>query len=240
MKSKIKFLVGDLYRLDFSDGKSYIGASLSGAKKRYLSHQRQARKGNSALVYVAWCDYGAPKLVVLIKDLNEKKLWVAEKNAIQKYNTYFPNGYNSQMGKIEAPGMLGKKQSLEARKKVSVANFGRSFSEEHKKNMSLGQRGRKHSMEHREKNRARHLGKKASDETKAKMSAVRKGKKHTEKSKELIRNYNIGRKMSKEANEKNRKAHLRENLSEETLKRMRRSAQVREAKKRESRICTLC
>ena len=223
---------GDLYRLDFADGKSYIGACVCGAKQRYKSHQRNVNTGSTRPVHKAWREYSPPKLVLLKRNVPIEKLWVMEKKAIIKYNTLVPNGYNGHNGCDFAPGMFGKKHTKESRKKQSVARKGKPFTEEHKRNIGLGQLGKKKSAKHCEKNRISHLGKKASDETKAKMSAVRKGKKHTEESKELIRQFNIGRKMSQEANEKNRHAHLRENLSEETRERMRLSALNREARKR--------
>lgn len=114
MKKKI---TGDLYKLDFADGKSYIGACTCGVEKRYKSHKREAVGGSKTLVHKAWRKLGDPKLIVLGQNLLEDELWIAEKEAAAYYNTQVPSGYNSYSVSGVAPGSLGKPLSLRARKK---------------------------------------------------------------------------------------------------------------------------
>ena len=71
-----KTRVGDLYRLDFSNGKSYIGASSQGAVQRYHVHRQLAiLKCSQHPIHKAWRKYGAPKLVILECDLDVEFLW---------------------------------------------------------------------------------------------------------------------------------------------------------------------
>ena len=185
-------MVGDLYRLDFADGKSYIGACICGAEKRYHDHERLVRKGEGHLIHKAWRKLGAPKLIVLQKRIPENKLWAAEKKAIAKHNTVFPDGYNGHPGTEKRHGMLGKTYvpSEEHRKKLSVALTGYKKTSEHRNNISKAQKGKpstfkghKHTEEAKEKNRQAHLGKKHTEEHKEKNRASHLGLKRTKETK---------------------------------------------------------
>ena len=185
-----KSKTGDLYRLDFVDGKSYIGACTCGAEKQYHKHQRYANKGSNRPVHVAWRKYGEPKLVILKKSLLENVLWGAEKMAILRHNTKVPLGYNGHYGSDKAPGFLLKKhtdeqkeifsrivhdryQNPEAREKHRQANLGRKQTDAVRKNCRLAalkrHREKPFSEKTKEKIRQTNLGKKHTEETKLKM-----------------------------------------------------------------------
>ena len=66
----------------------------------------------------------------------------------------------------------------EARKGEKNHNYGKTHSEEHKRNISEAQKGRTHSEETRRKLSDAHKGKTLSDETKRKLSEVNKGENH--------------------------------------------------------------
>ncbi len=235
---KTRKLIGDLYRLLFADGKSYIGARLGSAKGRYLAHKRAARKGSISRVHVAWRKLGDPILIILKKDLEEKKLWKAEKKAIAKYNTVTPNGYNGHKGSDSPPGMFGKPGAF----------LGKHFTEEHKKNIGEAQIGKKltdetkeklrqahlgkpsplkgkkinRTLEQKEQNRLAHLGFKHTEKTKQKMSVNRSGeknafygKKHTQASiSKMIQSRTgvpsplKGKKHNQDHRKKNSQAHI--------------------------------
>lgn len=176
-KPKIKhidriLICGDLYKLTFSNGKSYIGACICGAKKRYDSHKQSAVKGSTTPVHIAWRILGDPTLTVLIKDMRENQLWGAEKDAIKKHKTMLPYGYNSRSGSEKPPGALGYNHTDEA--KLKIAKAGR----EHRL-------GKKHSAAAKQKNREAHLG-----------------KKHTARTKQILRGQQLGRRKSKETRER--------------------------------------
>lgn len=64
----------------------------------------------------------------------------------------------------------------EIREKLSKANKGKKFTEEHKRNLSEAKKGEKHPM----------YGKHHTDETRQKLSELRKGEKHTDETRRKI------------------------------------------------------
>lgn len=58
--------MGELYRLDFCNGKSYIGITTQSAKRRFLAHNKAAAgERSTCAVHEAWRKHGAPNLTVL-------------------------------------------------------------------------------------------------------------------------------------------------------------------------------
>lgn len=185
-------VIGDLYRLDFADGKSYIGASIR-SRKRYEEHRRLALQGNTAPVHAAWRLHGKPTFTILERGLQNDALWRAERNAIYHYNTLMPHGYNCMPGSEKAPGHLGFVASLETRKKLSNFHSGKKLTLEHAEKISKALTG---------KTRPAH-----SEETKKKMRLSHRGSigyKHTDETKQKIRLVQLGRKHSAETCEKRR------------------------------------
>ena len=89
----------ELYKLDFPNGKSYIGITSSTAKRRFRSHCQPAHRKNP--VQFAIHKYGKQnvKLTVLSSFDNWELLCLAEQEAIEKYKTTVDgNGYNVTLG----------------------------------------------------------------------------------------------------------------------------------------------
>lgn len=89
--------MGEIYRLDFANGKSYIGLSTLSAAERFFRHRNSAKCSTKGLIYNAWRKHGEPKLVVLAI-VEESELGPTEMRAIQVFNTMAPNGYNLSYG----------------------------------------------------------------------------------------------------------------------------------------------
>jgi hypothetical protein len=118
-------MMGELYRLDFSNGKSYIGVSKRGAKVRFKEHKRDATvRLINYPVYNAWRKYGEPSLQV-IATLDVDLLNSAEIEAIAREKTLSPHGYNTSPG-----GLLGAMSNPECSKKLIGRYKGRVYKEE--------------------------------------------------------------------------------------------------------------
>ena len=187
---------GCLYRIDFRNGKSYIGISAFGLTSRMAGHLNAARrKSPKAILHKAMAKYGSHaysvKMLVIADDFEYlKKL---EIKAICVFNTKVPNGYNMTDG---GDGQLGKEWSAKSREKLAAKRRGcdyltpearaavglklrgRQFSAEHRRRLSLastgnhGRYGQTLSDEHKAKITAKALGRKHSEKTKAKLSAI--------------------------------------------------------------------
>ena len=204
--------MGQLYRLDFASGKSYIGITEQTARSRFNGHAESARKGSPCAVHRAWRKHGAPKLVVLAV-LHSHQLKPTEQRAVRVFGTYGPNGYNMTPGGEVSPttvpeiaarvGVKGNKNALgykhtpETKALISKARLGKKLpplSESARKKISAALLGNKHL-----------LGKKFSLETREKMSRASKGR---PKSAEHRINMSIGMLGVKHPNSTGEKHHL--------------------------------
>lgn len=160
--------MGQLYKLDFANGKSYIGITTRSAEERLHGHRARCRsnKGGDAALYHAWRKHGEPVLTVLAV-VEDKDLAETEIRAIKAFNTLVPNGYNVTAGGDTSPMVLPQVAA-----KVSATKSGVPLSEDHKAALSVAQRGKP-----RPALSAALTGKKASDDTRAKMSASAKAHK---------------------------------------------------------------
>lgn len=230
---------GSVYRLDFADGKSYIGASLLPPTKRFWEHSETARKGGTNPVYVAWRTVGKPKLVIIIKDLCEKELWLVEEKAIREGNTRIPNGYNGVFGSGKAPGMLGKHLTPKQKAKVSKARSGWDPTPATRENMRRAKLGSKQTAEHIENNRqaqlARYQETPRSKETSAKISAALLGIKRSEETKEKNRQSHLGKKASTATKAKMSKTRKGRKLFEEHKEKIRQGVLAFYRTKRETK-----
>ena len=84
--------MGHLYKLDFPNGKSYIGLAAHGALVRFRGHRKDARSSES-LMYRAWRKYGEPTVKILAV-IENSLLHETERKAIAIYGTKTPGGYN--------------------------------------------------------------------------------------------------------------------------------------------------
>jgi group I intron endonuclease len=160
--------MGQLYKLDFANGKSYIGITTRSAEERFQGHRARCRstKGGDTAMYRAWRKHGEPVLTVLAV-VEDCDLAETEMRAIKVFNTLAPNGYNVTEGGDTSPMILPHVAA-----KVSAAKTGVPLSDNHKASLSAAQRGKP-----RPGLSAALKGKKASDETRAKMSASAKAHK---------------------------------------------------------------
>lgn len=161
--------MGELYRLDFPNGKSYIGISRVSAARRYTQHAADAR-GQKSLrpLQQAWRKYGAPTLVVLAV-LEAAELPEAEIRAIEAFGTLRPDGYNISLG-----GQLGAMDDPEVAAKVAAALTGRKLSADHRTKLSAAHKGVKQSAATIAKRAATLVGRTVSPETRAKISESNK------------------------------------------------------------------
>ena len=87
-----------LYKLDFPNSKSYIGITTKTAQDRLNQHCRPSQNKNTCQKAIH--KYGKENVVltVLATVDNWELLCLAEIEAIEKFNTFFPNGYNLTLG----------------------------------------------------------------------------------------------------------------------------------------------
>jgi len=169
--------MGELYKLDFENGKSYIGITTKTAEQRFKGHRGAiySKRSRCTALYDAWRKYGDPKLTILAV-LENIDLKATEVRAIKVYGTLSPVGYNLTTG-----GDLNTTFTEETRARMSASAKGRAFSEAAKAKLALVNIGNKyllghvHSAESRAKMSASGLGKVRSDETRAKMSQAQMG-----------------------------------------------------------------
>lgn len=185
--------MGELYRLDFADGKSYIGATKHPAVKRFRDHTLAAKSSKKGIIYDAWRQQGAPVLVVLAI-VENADLAMLEEKAVNIFQTKFPNGYNFVDGGKKAPSLDAKvaekiANALRGRKVVRTDEQRRQhvermrnqvFSEETKRKMSLALKGRVFTSEHKEKLALAKRGRILPEETKVKMRAAQRARRKAE------------------------------------------------------------
>ena len=87
-----------LYRLLFPNGKRYIGITSKTAQERFKAHCFPSQKQNACQKAIH--KYGKENVVltVLATVDNWELLCLAEIEAIEKFNTFAPNGYNLTLG----------------------------------------------------------------------------------------------------------------------------------------------
>lgn len=199
-----------LYQLSFPGGKKYIGITSKTAKERFNAHCRYSYKKMGAC-QSAIKKYGKENVIITV--LGECDDWellcLAEMEAIEKYNTIAPNGYNLTLG---GEGTVFIKEygteRLNRDRRIRIL-YAQSNKEKIKLRMTEYQQINKEklnliSREYRIKNKEEldKKGKEYREKNKEKISI--KGAKYYEARKEEIA------KITKEYREKNR-AKLREN-----------------------------
>ena len=165
--------MGLIYKLTFSNGKIYIGMTTKTLKQRLRCHRSNAKAACPKMVVSrAWKAHGEPTVEVL-STLPDDELSAAEIEAIRKFGSFGPNGYNSTPGgetsptktpevaaKIRALALtperiarnieihLGSKRSIETRAEISRSLKGLLTgipkSAEHRRKISEANRGKYH------------------------------------------------------------------------------------------------
>lgn len=118
-----------LYRIDFPNGKSYIGVSRTNMRVRSLNHFTDARRGNRTAVCNALRHYGSATFRALAICSDPETLSLMERGAIRAYETLAPLGYNIETGGLFPGPVAGFKHSAETRAKMSAARRGRPRTE---------------------------------------------------------------------------------------------------------------
>lgn len=150
-----------------NNGKPYFGQTVRPIKARWRQHVVSANNGSDHKFHRAIRKYGSKNFtieeVISVEASSlqalKAKLDFLERHFIQKYDTR-RNGYNTTDGgegtlgaswtlseearRNISRGHMGRKQSLETRRKISESNMGhvgafrgKKFSEEHRKNLSI-------------------------------------------------------------------------------------------------------
>ena len=114
-----------LYKLTFSNNKSYIGQTVRKIITRITQHRQSARNDSQLAVHCAWRKYGEPNCEVIGHYNNADELHIAEIKAIKVLNTLSPNGYNVCFGGETAPS-----KNKEVALKISKKSKGRLHKKE--------------------------------------------------------------------------------------------------------------
>ena len=152
-----------LYKLDFGNGKYYIGVSTN--YERRICIYRNLNCKDQPKLYNAIKHYGWENVKVTFIEYPEELLDANEIALIRAYDS-IKNGYNILLGGRRGCGL---KHSEESKKKISEALTGRKHTEEAKKRMSVVQKGRV-----------------VSDETRKKLSEIAKRRMMSEEHKKKI------------------------------------------------------
>lgn len=128
--------MGELYRLDFPNGKSYVGITKNFSSSRFEDHKRRAFGGSKKkyLLSNAWKKHGDPKLVILAV-LENHMLPEAEVRAVKAFKTMAPDGYNMTPG-----GEVSPMTVPEVAAKMAASSKGKKLSEEHKAKIGAASR----------------------------------------------------------------------------------------------------
>lgn len=143
-------------------GKSYVGydSNWPSRKTKHLyDFQNENSKNYNCYFYRALRKYGKENFVweVLYQSWDKNHCLNQMEPFFIKENNSYNNGYNMTKGgegTLGKQSWLGKKHSEETKSKISLSLKGRSFSEEHKQNMSSWQKGKPKkpfSQEHKRK-----------------------------------------------------------------------------------------
>jgi len=168
------------------NNKIYIGKTIYPLNKRKTNHLSEARKKrNKSILHDAICRYGEDSFVweVIDEVLFSESLIELEKYYIKKFKSRVPNGYNITVGGEGYPPNF--QSSIESRKKMSISAKNKPpMTEETKKKMSESSMGNKNpnygkhwSDEHKKKLSDKKIGKKLSEETRRKIGMALLGKK---------------------------------------------------------------
>lgn len=160
------------------NGKVYIGQTVNEEKRK---KEHRGAYGNypfhRAIRKYGWDNFDYEVVFTTISsDLDRLKylLDTMEKYFIKKYNSFGEGGYNCTLG---GGGSLGRKQTEEAKKRISEKNSGKKPSEETRRKLSIASRNM--SAETRRKLSIAGTGRKHTEEAKRKISESKKGKPHT-------------------------------------------------------------
>lgn len=220
----IKSKLPEVYQVtNLVDGKSYIGVTTNGVRRRWLRHctrakQNKHRNGNCPAFHNAIREYGPDSFVVehIFTVLDADKAYEIEQEFIKEKNTKDPNGYNMTHG---GKGVSGLKFSEETLLLWSKAAKGTTRSPETRAKISESQKGKKVSEETRRKSSETRKHRFATDpefrararEGFAKAGETRRGKphprptgvfSHSEETRAKMSAWQVGKVMSQETKDR--------------------------------------
>lgn len=206
------------------NGKAYIGQTRHDAYKTRIREHFNGR--GSRLLKQAIEKYGQDAFVVEIlhDGIFPEFLDDLEIEAIAKFNTVAPYGYNLDTG-----GGGNGTPSEATRQKMSEAKKGFKHSDESRRKISEAQKGRTHSEASRRKMSKAKKGKTLSDETRRKISKACKDRTLTEEHRRKISEAQKGRTVSKETRQKISASHRGKTRSKEACQKM---SEAKKGKKR--------
>ncbi len=148
--------MGCLYRLDFPNGKSYVGITSKTAEWRWKTHVQEAKQGKY-LINLAIRKHGpeSVKLTTLAQADDWAELCALERAAIIQHGTRSPHGYNVTDGGEGTPGLTHAPDARTRLRGAVVSQYkpvrrtAKVLSESHKANIGAAMAGRVFSDEHR-------------------------------------------------------------------------------------------
>lgn len=200
--------MGCIYRLTFASGKSYIGLTTFTIERRLEMHRNRLKQGKrNELLYNAWRKHGEP-IAFVIAELPNDQLAQAEIEAIARFITLHPNGYNVTSGGEISPALFpwvrekismsqkgrpGIKPTAEmnAKRSASLKADWAGWSDAEKK--TRGMNGKTHSEEAKKKIGMGNRGKQRSDELRLQISKSQLGRKASESTKARMREAQLER-----------------------------------------------
>ena len=113
-------MCGSIYKIQFPNGKHYIGLTTTSLEQRKKEHEYAAKKGDTRCVYNALRKYGIDTFEIVEIDTADtiEELYEKEITYIKEYNSYYKNknGYNMTLG---GEGVNGYVFSEEDKQKAS-------------------------------------------------------------------------------------------------------------------------
>lgn len=136
--------MGALYRLDFPNGRAYIGITLKSAAERFAAHCANINRIDKQRLAVtsALKKYGAANVTLtVISDSDDwAELCRLEIEAIRTQQTLAPNGYNMTSGGDGAPDIRFSDETLS---QMSASARAAWAAEGHRERMSQLRRGKR-------------------------------------------------------------------------------------------------
>lgn len=165
---------GEIYKItNLVNGKSYVGQTRIGYKKRMVEHIWTAGRGRSSTpLYKAIRKYGADAFLIELLDVvDEDQLDMAEVNWIEKIRCLAPDGYNATTG-----GNSRKQYCEESKIKTSEKLKGKKRPPHVVEKIAAALKNRKISADQMRQLHEKNTGSKRTPEQRARISAGRAGK----------------------------------------------------------------
>lgn len=168
-------------------GKVYVGSTTRSFKRRWREHRSalQCNTHENPYLLAEWCKYGKERFSfdILEEATDIDAIFALE----QKWLDHFRQSqtvYN--MGKIAKHPTQGRPLSEEHKQKIRETKlgsknpmYGKDFTPEHRRNLSLAHKGQKRSEEAKRKMRLTWIGRKHTEEAKQKMRLAKLGWENT-------------------------------------------------------------